>query len=261
MHIACYIRDDGIFCAVQSTLGSEGITCERVLSEVALLRSLRNCQVNLVLIGTETDIEQEETIRSWLNCRSGDLTPVVVLSHNVSPDRVVSALKAGADDVVRVPFDSGELLARLQAITRRYGCSSTRRVIDLHGFHLERDTGRVLNHGEPVSLTPREFALAWLLFTRPGAYLSRDAISVAVWGMDSSIASRSIEQHIHLVRKKMGLCNERGVWIRTAYTKGYCLQLDNEAAAGTPLPVCEPAVIPTHLTSDPALPRGLQKAA
>ena len=113
----------------------------------------------------------------------------------------------------------------MQAVLRRYRPKTARRSIELGGFLLDRESRRLLDNGVPVALTSREFTMAWLLFSSPGMYFSRDAISVSIWGVDSDVASRTIEQHVYKLRKKLHLCEERGVIIRTAYTHGYRLEL------------------------------------
>jgi len=70
--------------------------------------------------------------------------------------------------------------------------------------------------------------MAWLLFSNLGHYLTRKTISVAIWGVAEEIAGRTIEQHVYKLRKKLGLGTERGVTIRTAYARGYRLELCSE---------------------------------
>jgi DNA-binding response OmpR family regulator len=96
------------------------------------------------------------------------------------------------------------------------------------GFTLDRTTGRMLDRGAPVDLTPREFSLAWLFFSAPDRFLSHQRISVAIWTVGDEIARHSIEQHVYKLRKKLNLSAARGVQIRNAYTKGYRLELSEE---------------------------------
>lgn len=228
MSIACYISDDAVSQNVQEVLSRAGFECERFLSETSLLRTLRHRNFDLILVDTNIAPPAEERVFSWLNCRTGESTPVVLLSSTRSPDRVAFALDAGADDYIATPFDPIELIARLHAVLRRCNRRNVHRAIELLGFSLDRESGRFLDRGVPLELTPREFTMAWLLFSSPGIYLSRETISVAVWGVDSEIANRTIEQHIYKLRKKLNLCKERGVVIRTAYTQGYRLELCGE---------------------------------
>ncbi|MDB5763200.1 MAG: DNA-binding response regulator [Herminiimonas sp.] len=230
MTIACYINDDIVFHQVQSVLSRASFDCERFLSETSLLRTLRRRSFALILVDTDIAPPAEERVFSWLNCRTGESTPVILLSPVHSAEQVALALDAGADDFIAKPFDPIELVARLHAVLRRCNHRSVHRSIELEGFSLDRESRIFLDRGIVIDLTPREFSMAWLLFSSPGIYLSRETISVAIWGVDSEIAGRTIEQHIYKLRKKLQLCVERRVMIRTAYTRGYRLELCGEEA-------------------------------
>jgi DNA-binding response OmpR family regulator len=67
--------------------------------------------------------------------------------------------------------------------------------------------------------------MAWLFFSSPGVYFSRNTISIAIWGVNRDIANRTIEQHVYKLRKKLKLGVERGLIIRADYTQGYRLEL------------------------------------
>lgn len=225
MNIACYIRNDAVFEHVHIVLMRAGFVCERYSSETTLLRMVRRRSFDFILIDIGSEFESTENIFSWLSCRSGDSTPVLVLSSVRNADWVADALNAGADDFLVRPFEPVELTARIQAILRRSNRRQVRRLIEIAGFSLDREASTFAYQGVPIELTPREFTMAWLLFSSPGVYISRETIGTAIWGMDSEIAGRTIEQHIYKLRKKLQLGPERGVIIRTAYNQGYRLEL------------------------------------
>jgi len=224
MTIACYIRDEKLTRSIQEILSRAGMECEGFLSETSLLRTMRRRNFDLILVDTGFETNAEERIFSWLNCRTGESTPVVVMSSSRSADRVAYALDAGADDFIAKPVDPVELIARLHAVIRRCKRQPENRTIELAGYKLDQDNGTVTDHGVAVELTPREFTMAWLLFSSRGQYLSRETISVAIWGVGSDIANRTIEQHVYKIRKKLHFSEERGVTIRTGYTQGYRLE-------------------------------------
>jgi DNA-binding response OmpR family regulator len=231
MEIACYVRTDEVANQVQAALTESGFECERFESETLLLRSLQKRKFDLIVADAESDQPSEEFLFTWLNCRTGEATPVVLLSDGRDSNRIAAALNAGADDYIARPFHSAELVARLNAVMRRYGKLRVRRRIELAGFTLDRETCKMTDHGTPIELTPREFIMAWLLFSSPGTYVSRVAISTAIWGVGSDIANRTIEQHVYKLRKKIRLGAERGVTIQTAYSQGYRLELAAQGEA------------------------------
>jgi DNA-binding response OmpR family regulator len=138
-----------------------------------------------------------------------------------------------------------ELLARIKAVLRRSGTACRARTrIEWAGFTLDRNEGSLLDRGQPVKLTPREFALAWLFFGSPGRCLGRDAIGLAVWGADKDVANRTIEQHVYKLRRKIKLGHSRGVVLRTSYGQGYRLEYSADRVRSlckTPVEVQGPA--------------------
>jgi DNA-binding response OmpR family regulator len=227
MNIALCIRDVFLGSQLADLLVREGYDYELFKHESALMRVLRHRGgVDLVLIDIGLEPAVEESVLSWLSCRSGEVLPVVLVSSHWNAQRVAMALEAGADDCIAKPFDNVELLARLKAVLRRAGSArSENGRIDLSGFTLDKRHGLLLDRGKPVTLTPREFALAWMFFSNPGASMARESISLAIWGTEKDIASRTIEQHVYKLRKKIKLCAARGVMIRTTYGQGYRLEL------------------------------------
>lgn len=225
MSIACYVRSETIFLQVQEALACSGFECERFLGEIALLRTLRRRDFDLILMEANGGQEADEYVSSWLNCRTGESTPVILISSSPSSAQIVNGLNNGADDFIAMPIDPAELVARVHAVLRSYRRRDAMSRIRLLGFELDRTSCSLVDRGAPVDLTPKEFAMTWLFFLSPGTFLSRDAISSAVWGAGSEISSRTIEQHIYKLRKKLNLSDERGVRIRTAYNRGYRLEL------------------------------------
>lgn len=225
MKIACCIVEDTAFVHVQSVLARARISCERSTSEVTLLRSLRHGNFDLILIDIGHKNPELGSFFSWVNCRSLGSTPVIFLSSVRSGELASAALDAGADDYIARPFEPCELISRIYAILRRSSRVIKQSRIEHMGFVMDRDASSLHDNGRLIDLTPREFTIAWLFFSKPGVYISRETISVAVWGVDSDIANRSIEQHVYKLRKKLNLGKERGVTLRTAYTHGYRLEL------------------------------------
>lgn len=224
MKIACCIRDEPSFREVHSVLSQHALGCERFSSDIALLRALRQHSFELVLVDIGNGMQDSESIFSWLNCRSGDTSPVIAIGAQRNADLLAIALEAGADDFVGKPLEGVELIARINAQLRRSGRHQRRRTIEFGKFMLDREASRFCYEGTPIELTPREFTIAWLFFSSPGVYISRRVIATAIWGVDSDIAGRTIEQHVYKLRKKLQLGSERGMIIRTAYSQGYRLE-------------------------------------
>jgi DNA-binding response OmpR family regulator len=230
MRIACYIGCADFFKEVQGLLATAGFDCHRFESELALLRALRREEFDLILADIQSGPADKKTFYSWLNCRTYTGVPVVLLSSSPDACSMAFALNAGADDFIDRTCDPQVLIARLNVVLRGSRQTAPSRVIALLGFTLDKNTLQLLDHGVPVDLTPREFALAWLFFVSPGKFLSHQMISASIWAVGDDIARHSIEQHVYQLRKKLNLSAARGLQIRNIYTKGYCLERCDEVA-------------------------------
>ncbi len=225
MNIACLIRNASVLDTVRSAFKQAGFDCVHYASEVALLRALLRQEFALILIDFASVPSADDTILSWLSCRAISDTPVLGLSPVRDPQLTVLVIGSGADDLLVRPFEAVELVARAKALIRRCSRRTVRRRLELAGFTLDRDNSTATFQGEPIVLTAREFGLAWMLFSSPGVYISRETIGTSLWSADSEVAGRTIEQHVYKLRRKLQLGQERGVGIRTAYGQGYRLEL------------------------------------
>jgi DNA-binding response OmpR family regulator len=225
MNIACYISDSKVSEQIHIALKSAGLDCERLRSEIPLSRLISRRNYDLILVELESNDPDREGIFSWMSCRIEDSTPVMMLSSLRNPSLTATALNAGAEDVVATPVETVELVARIQAILRRTARQSIRRTIELAEFMLDRERQTLAYQNEQIELTPREFAMAWMFFSTPGKFISRETIGSSIWGLNGEIANRTIEQHIYKLRKKLLMGPERKVTLRTAYNQGYRLEI------------------------------------
>jgi len=144
---------------------------------------------------------------------SGDTTAVLIVTARDSLDDRIRGLDLGADDYLVKPFDVGELLARMRAVTRRKSGQSLP-VMTNGVLRLDPATKEADFCGNHCRLTAREFALLHALLTRPGAILSRDELETSIYGWNEEVESNAVEFLIHAVRKKLGsqvIRNVRGM--------------------------------------------------
>ena len=118
----------------------------------------------------------------------------------------VTGLELGADDYLTKPFSLRELTARVSALVRRVQWErgvpggvyrDTRLTVDPARLRVERE-------GKEVHLTRREFDVLWHLISLGGRVASREQILDAVWGLASSVDSRTVDAHIRTLRRKLG---------------------------------------------------------
>ncbi len=151
--------------------------------------------------------------------------PVLILSARDASAERVRGLDSGADDYLTKPFDLEELEARVRALIRRsQGIASA--VIGCAGLSLDTKARRVLNKGEAIELTGREYALLELLVLRAGHVVSKQQIAESLCEWGDEISPGAIEIHIHRVRKKI---DGAGVALRTLRGFGYMLETQTDA--------------------------------
>jgi len=134
----------------------------------------------------------------------------------------IKGLDTGADDYLAKPFDMGELAARLRAISRR-ASGQVESVVRLAGIELDPAAHRVVFRGQPVALSPREFALLEALMRRPGRVLTRAQLEQTLYAWGEEIESNAVEVHIHHLRRKLAPES-----IQTVRGVGYLIARDND---------------------------------
>jgi two-component system response regulator QseB len=146
----------------------------------------------------------------------GNQMPVLIASARDTVRDRIAGLEAGADDYVLKPFDLDELIARVRALLRRHAGSGTP-LLQSGSLVLDPARKTVTRSGEPVQLSPREFAVLEALMQRPGVVLSRERLEDSVYGWGEEVGSNAIEVHLHHLRRKLGsaaIRNVRGVGYR-----------------------------------------------
>jgi len=145
--------------------------------------------------------------------------PVILLTARDEEADRVAGLELGADDYVVKPFSPRELTARVKAVLRRLkGASAAGEdVLELGPVRLDRAGREVHVDGREIELTQREFDLLEFLLRHPGQVISRETLLESVWGFIAPGETRTVEQHVAQVRKKLGEVD----LIRTVRGVGY----------------------------------------
>ena len=128
--------------------------------------------------------------------------PILVLTAQDAVDAKVQALRAGADDYVTKPFAFEELLARVEALSRRPRVLASA-VLKVGDLQLDRDTRRVARDGEEIELTPKEYAVLEYLMRHAGRVMSRTLITEYGWGYHFDPGTNIVDVVINHLRKKI----------------------------------------------------------
>ena len=151
----------------------------------------------------------------------GISTPVLVLTAQDSVEFKVDALKMGADDYVTKPFAMAELIARVEAISRRPK-EITPPVLHLADLVIDTGSRVVTRGGEPVELTPKEYAVLAYLARHQGKVMSRTLITEYVWDYHFDPGTNIVDVVINRLRKKIDAGREPKL-IHTIRGVGYVI--------------------------------------
>ena len=138
----------------------------------------------------------------WTLRDRGLTMPILVLTAQDGVEFKVDALRAGADDYVTKPFAFEELLARIEALSRRPRVLSARslRIADLE---LDLETREVRRDGATIELTPKEYAVLEYLMRHPGRVMSRTLITEYAWDYHFDPGTNIVDVVINRLRKKV----------------------------------------------------------
>ena len=148
-------------------------------------------------------------------------TAVVVSSAKDSVNDRVSLLRAGADDYVVKPFDTEELLARLEAVLRRRGGKCAEKVLEYKDIRMQQEDFLVLVDGQEVALTKREYLILELLMGNPGKVFTKNNIYESVWNEEFLGEDNAVNVHISNIRQKLSKVHPGETYIQTVWGIGY----------------------------------------
>jgi two-component system copper resistance phosphate regulon response regulator CusR len=147
---------------------------------------------------------------------------VLVLTAQDAVDAKVNTLRSGADDYVTKPFAFEELLARVEALSRRPKSIATP-VLKVDDLEVNRDTREVRRGGEVIELTPKEFAVLEYLVRHAGRVMSRTLITEYAWGYHFDPGTNIVDVVINHLRKKVDAGRDRKL-INTVRGVGYVIK-------------------------------------
>ncbi|HEY4953710.1 MAG TPA: response regulator transcription factor [Gemmatimonadaceae bacterium] len=156
--------------------------------------------------------------------------PVLVLTAQDAIDAKVETLRAGADDYVTKPFAFEELLARVEALSRRPRVLATP-ALKVADLELNLDTREVTRRGAAVELTPKEYTVLEYLMRHAGRVMSRTLITEYAWGYHFDPGTNIVDVVINHLRKKID-ANHTMKLIHTIRGVGYVIRADGVPPRG-----------------------------
>ncbi len=151
--------------------------------------------------------------------------PIVMVTARDDDVDVVVGLDAGATDYVVKPFSMTVLLARLRAHLRAPGGDELVAALVVGALRVDLGAHRAFLDGVELDLRPKEFDLLHVLVERAGRVVTRDHLLSEVWDLRWESSTKTLDMHVHALRRKLGARTDGVSWISTVRTVGYRLEL------------------------------------
>jgi len=154
--------------------------------------------------------------------RLNSQTPIIMITALVEEiDRLIG-LETGADDYICKPFSPREVVARINAVLRRYRYVPT---VEKSGVLMVDETSyRASVHGKELDLTPIEFNLLLFFYQAQGRVFSRDQVLAQIYPDHRIVTDRTVDTHVKNLRKKLAEAGGREEWIVSIYGVGYKME-------------------------------------
>ena len=214
-HILIAEDEKPINTLIRKNLILVGHTCVSVFDGESVFDELEKHRFDLILLDIMMPKLDGFSVMSKLQ---EDIPVIFITARGAVQDRV-HGLTLGADDYIIKPFDMLELVARIDTVLRRAGKVAHR--FSLGDVTVDLSGRQVFRGGKPQEFTPQEFLLIEALIQNRNIALSRDKLLDIAWGFDYGGDTRTVDVHIHNIRKKLG-------WeavIKTVYKLGYRLEV------------------------------------
>jgi DNA-binding response OmpR family regulator len=222
--------DENIRMGLEDTLESEGYEVTSVADGNQAVEAVSRNNYSLILLDIMMPEKSGYEVCKIIR-KKDDQTPIIMLTAKGEEIDKVVGLQLGADDYITKPFGVHELLARIAAVLRRSGKVANQVetqntfmigtvIVHSHKLSLEKN-------GKTVQLSQREAALLKLFYQHPDEVLTRDKILNDIWGVDYYGTTRTLDQHIAMLRKKTENDPSNPELIITVHGMGYKYSTEN----------------------------------
>jgi two-component system alkaline phosphatase synthesis response regulator PhoP len=217
--------DQAIAIALEDDLRLEGYSVEVVHDGESASRRARESAFDLILLDIMLPKKDGFEVCRELR-RSGVPSAILLLTARTQESEKVLGLDLGADDYVTKPYSPKELRARIRALLRRGAPAPDDSVVRFGDCTLDLAAAELRCGGRPVPTTPLEFKLLALLIRRPGRVLTRRVLIDEVWGRDTAITERVVDNQIASLRKKIEPSPAEPRYLKSVRGIGYRFDLE-----------------------------------
>lgn len=212
--------------AVLSRAGIEAVAASCPEEARAVLGALENGAFDVILLDVSMPGETGWDFLQGLR-EGGDTTPTIFLTGSSTVEERVRGLEMGADDFIAKPFETKELMARIEAVVRR---AQSLPIVEVGDLRIDLGRRVVERAGRRIEISPREFDVLRALGEARGRVLSRSELLDRVWGIHFDPGTNVVEVQMARLRRKV----DRGArpLIQTVVGEGYRLSVDEKSPDG-----------------------------
>ncbi|CUU49166.1 response regulator transcription factor [Clostridium beijerinckii] len=207
--------DEAISNLIRISLGMAGYECKQVFDGMEAFDLIKQESFDLILM--DIMLPGIDGFELMKRIRGLNIPVIFLTAKNGLADKI-TGLKSGAEDYIVKPFETVELLARIEIVLRRY--SKNNNCIEFKKLKIYEDERIIKNGDETIELTLKEFELILLLVKNKNMALSREYLLEKIWGYEYMGETRTIDTHIQKIRKKLDIADN----IKTVYKIGYRLE-------------------------------------
>ena len=216
--------------ALKIYLGSEGYHLYEAFNGKDAVEIVKSQDIHLILLDIMMPVM--DGITATAQIRQFSNVPIILLTAKSETEDKVLGLNMGADDYITKPFVPVEVLARVRSQLRRYARLGSRTdetgdTITIGGICLNDRTKQVTVEGEPVALTPTEYAILRLLMANPGKVYSTKVLYESVWQETALGSEGAVAVHIRHLREKIEINPSDPRYLKVVWGQGYKMEGSN----------------------------------
>ena len=212
--------------ALKIYLAPEGYNLFEAFTGQEAVEIAKNNDIHLILLDVMMPVM--DGITATAKIREFSNAPIILLTAKSETEDKVLGLNVGADDYITKPFAPVEVLARVKSQLRRFSSLGSRTeetgTLTLGGIVLDDRTKQVTVEGEPVSLTPTEYAILKLLMSSPGKVFSTKVLYESVWQEVALGSEGAVAVHIRHLREKIEINPSEPRYIKVMWGQGYKME-------------------------------------
>ena len=213
--------------ALKIYLAPEGYRLFEAFTGLEALEIVRKNDIHLIILDVMMPVM--DGITATAKIREYSNVPIILLTAKSETEDMVLGLNVGADDYITKPFVPVEVLARVRSQQRRYAqlgsCpADAEQNLTIGSICMDDRTKSVTVDGEPVSLTPTEYAILHLLMTNPGKVYSTKLLYESVWQEAALGSEGAVAVHIRHLREKIEINPSEPRYLKVVWGQGYKME-------------------------------------